>query len=119
MWRMDFPILITLMSPFSLLGASGGIFQLSMKIIYANRIAPDGTPRFAASHLGLFCLPMSHKKDARLIWVKLMCHVPQSLKFLRHLSIHTFTLNDTSNVTDSVFAIFQKWLEQLNRTFHH
>ena len=41
-----------------------------MKIMPANRIAPDGTPRFAASHLGLFCLPMSHKKDARLIWVK-------------------------------------------------
>ena len=40
-----------------------------MKIMKANRIAPDGTPRFAASHLGLFCLPMSHKKDARLIWV--------------------------------------------------
>ena len=42
-----------------------------MKIKIANRIAPDGTPPFAASHLGLFCLPMSHKKDARLIWVKL------------------------------------------------
>ena len=41
-----------------------------MKIMSANRIASDGTPRFAASHLGLFCLPMSHKKDARLIWVK-------------------------------------------------
>ena len=29
-------------------------------------------PRFAASHLGLpvSCLPMSHKKDAKLIWVK-------------------------------------------------
>ena len=39
-----------------------------MKFVSANRIAPDGTPRFAASHLGLFCLPMSHKKDARLIW---------------------------------------------------
>ena len=26
--------------------------------------------RFAASNLGLFCLPMSHRKDARLIWVK-------------------------------------------------
>ena len=26
-------------------------------------------PHFTASHLGLFCLPMSHKKDARLIWV--------------------------------------------------
>ena len=32
----------------------------------ANRIAPDGTPRSAASHLGLCCLTMSHKRDARL-----------------------------------------------------
>ena len=36
----------------------------------SNRIAPDGTPRFAASHLGLFCLPMSHEKEARLKWIK-------------------------------------------------
>ena len=42
--------------------------QFSMKIKLANRIAPDGTPQNAASHLGLFCLPMSHKKDAWLIW---------------------------------------------------
>ena len=41
-----------------------------MKFKRANRIAPDGTPRFAASHLGKFCVPMSHKKDAKLIWVK-------------------------------------------------
>ena len=46
------------------------LFHFSMKIMSANRIAPDGTPRFATSHLGLFCLPMSHKKDARFIWVK-------------------------------------------------
>ena len=45
------------------------LFHFLMKIMSANRIAPDGWPRFAASHLGLFCLPMSHKKDARLIWV--------------------------------------------------
>ena len=32
-------------------------------------MASDGTPRFAASHQGQFCLSMSHKKDARLIWV--------------------------------------------------
>ena len=32
-----------------------------MKFLQANRIAPDGTPRSAASHLGLYCLPMSHK----------------------------------------------------------
>ena len=37
-----------------------------MKFLQANRIAPDGTPRSAASHLGLFCLPMSHKRDARI-----------------------------------------------------
>ena len=43
------------------------LFHLSMKFTPANRKAPDGTPRFAASHLGLFCLPMSHKKDARRI----------------------------------------------------
>ena len=27
-------------------------------------------PHFAASDLVLHCLPMFHKKDARLIWVK-------------------------------------------------
>ena len=40
--------------------------HFSMKFLQANRIAPDGTPRSSASHLGLFCLPMSHKRDARL-----------------------------------------------------
>ena len=48
------------------------LFHFSMKRNKANRIAPDGTPRFAASHLGLFCLPMSNKKDVRLIWVNKM-----------------------------------------------
>ena len=42
-------------------------FHVSKKFMSANRIAPDGTLRFAASHLGLFCLPMSNKKDARFI----------------------------------------------------
>ena len=54
---------------------SSFLINFSKKIKIANRIAPDGTPqnrmpRFVASHLGLFCLPMSHKKDARIIWVK-------------------------------------------------
>ena len=44
-------------------------FIFRRKLSKANPIAPDGMPRFAASHLGLFCLPMSHKKHARLIWV--------------------------------------------------
>ena len=41
--------------------------HFSMKFLCANRIAPVGTPRSVASHLGLYCLPMSHKRDARLI----------------------------------------------------
>ena len=36
-----------------------------MKLLKANRIAPDGMPCSTASHLGLYCLPMSHIKDAR------------------------------------------------------
>ena len=36
----------------------------------ANSGEPDQTPRFAVSDLVLHCLLMSHKKDARLIWVK-------------------------------------------------
>ena len=40
-------------------------------ILLANSENPDMTPRSAASDLGLHCLPMSKKWDARLIWVKL------------------------------------------------
>ena len=41
-----------------------------MQYIYkANILAPFGTLSFAASILGLFCLPMSNRKGARFIWV--------------------------------------------------
>ena len=36
----------------------------------ANSGDPDQTPHSVASDLGLHYLPMSHKKDARNIWVK-------------------------------------------------
>ena len=57
---MDFPIIIIRVSPLTFLGASGVFFllnfiQFSVKFLLANRIAPDGAPRFAASHLGLYC----------------------------------------------------------------
>ena len=42
-----------------------------------------------------------------------------SCRFLYSFDSYLYILNDTSNVTDSVFAIFQKRLQQLNRTFHH
>ena len=72
---MDSPIVINWVCPLSFLGMLEVIYFLShfsMKFLCANRIAPDGTPRSAASHLGLCCLPMSPKKDARLVRVKLM-----------------------------------------------
>ena len=47
------------------------LFHFSMNFLLANRIAADGTPRSAASHLGLFCFPLPHKKDTRLIWVNI------------------------------------------------
>ena len=68
---MDSPIIISWVSPLSFLWVNIRsdfyfFYHFSMKILKANRIAPDGTPRSEASHLGLFCLPMSHKRDARL-----------------------------------------------------
>ena len=55
-----------------------------MKFLSANRIAQDGTPCFAASHPGLLCLPLSHKRDARLISSK------SSIANIVH-KIYTFT----------------------------
>ena len=42
-----------------------------MKIMQENSGDPDQTPHSLASDLGLHCLPMSNKKDARHIWVKM------------------------------------------------
>ena len=46
------------------------LFKFKKKLLFANSGEPDQTPRFVASDLVLHYLPMSHKKDARLIWVK-------------------------------------------------
>ena len=37
----------------------------------------DQMPRFAASDLVLYSLPMSQKKDARLIWVNVFLRPPR------------------------------------------
>ena len=41
----------------------------------ANSGEPDQTPHSVMSDLGLHYLPMSHKKDARHIWVKKINYV--------------------------------------------
>ena len=58
------------MTPFQFLGSSGGFFIVFISFFDENifRMAPGGTARFAASHVELFCLPMS--QDTMLIWVK-------------------------------------------------
>ena len=41
--------------------------QKLIKVLQANNGYPDQTPCFAASDLGLHCLPMSHKKNAIML----------------------------------------------------
>ena len=49
-----------------------GAFFILISFFDKIFVSKQNNPRwhFAASHLGLFCLPMSHKKDARLIRVQ-------------------------------------------------
>ena len=46
------------------------VFLIFIQFFIANSGDPEQTPPFAASDLGLHCLPISQKKDARLILVK-------------------------------------------------
>ena len=84
---MDFPIPIIWIGPISFFGLKNYLFilfQFSMKFMTANRKSPDGTPRSAASHTGLFCLHLSNKKDARLIYkLECMCVAAFSLSYER------------------------------------
>ena len=41
-----------------------------MTKLFANSGDPDQTPRFAASDLGLHCLPVTLLRVSRLQWVK-------------------------------------------------
>ena len=62
------------------------VFFIFNSIFVVNSVSkqwrPDQTPHFAAYGLGLHCLPMSLKKDARLIWVKILGFSSKQQKFL-------------------------------------
>ena len=62
-----------------------------MKIIQANRITLDETQLFAASHLGLFCLHMFHKNDARLICVNFLLDMVLHIKDFKGIGLQAFT----------------------------
>ena len=40
--------------------------KFKLNILYTKSEDPDQTPHSVASDLGLYCLPTSHKKGARL-----------------------------------------------------
>ena len=46
-------------------------FKFSLNILLANSGDPHQMPHSVPSDLGLHCLPMSHKKEARLLWVNM------------------------------------------------
>ena len=46
------------------------ILKFDKEILYANRGDPDQTPNSVPFDLGLQCSPMSHRRDAMLIRVK-------------------------------------------------
>ena len=43
------------------------VIQILKEVSVSNSGKPDQTPHLAVSYLVLQCLPMTHKKDARLI----------------------------------------------------
>ena len=73
---MEFPTDINWTNPIPISGLLGGIFHFNLNFernfCLKNSREPDQISRFTASDLVLHCLPMSHKKDARLIWVMIV-----------------------------------------------
>ena len=66
---------------------------------------PDQTPRYALSGLGWHCLPMIHKQNDRLIWVKF------SIEILIHIKLRTQFL---IHWEESVINLIQKVLPNKN-----
>ena len=66
---MEVPSLINWINPFPFHGLLEGIFHFysNFDITFCKQTV---APRSVASDLDLHCLPMSHKKYSRLIWVR-------------------------------------------------
>ena len=50
-------------------------FKIFIELSISKQCNPDQTLHSSASGLGLHCLPMSHKEDARLIWINTLYHL--------------------------------------------
>ena len=74
----------------------------------ANSEDPDQTPCSAASDLGLHCLPMSQKWDARLMWVKVF-----GLKIIcYHKTIDSYSVSFLCNASN-----YYLWKKIQNKIF--
>ena len=68
-----------------------------------------------ASHLGLFCLPISHKKEARFIWGKSKFEI--NITCISHHSLsswHSFPLANTAQSLVQPFYTFPIRLDQIS-----
>ena len=75
---MAFPIFINWTSPFLILGLMGGVFNVysnSNRTFCKQTGDPDQMLHFEASDLGLHCLPVFQKRDARLIIVEMWLNI--------------------------------------------
>ena len=72
-----------------------------MKFIPTNREAPDWMPPLTASHLCLFCLSMSHKKDVRLKWVKLQVFPAAKIDYCKMIKCDVFLLLLKTTIADT------------------
>ena len=72
--QIDLPTSISGTSPFPILGVFAGIFHFYLNF---DRTFCKQTVKTLIRQgvLDLHCLPMSLNMDARLIWVKLFCHL--------------------------------------------
>ena len=68
---MEFPTVMNWTSPFPILGLLGGIFHFYSNLI-EHSVSKQWRTWSDAAFCGVWsrfhCLPMSHKRDARLIW---------------------------------------------------
>ena len=118
---VDPAILINWMSPFPIIGVSGVLFHFysisnrsscwqKVKTLIRHHILQCQTPRSAASDLGLHCLPMSKKWDARLIRVnRLASCIPYAWYFLSS----NFRIITAYLLGVSIFMIFTILLLQV------
>ena len=62
------------------------------KILFANSVDPGQTPHSAASDLGLRYLPMSLKKDAKIICFSFLFHIKNKQCRMPQVSLHSLTV---------------------------